>query len=131
MDKISKTKMLIRNNVYDIPHRLKAIDDGYFVLFDLEKEKYEVHSTKNKGDTFCLLIPYSELDARTIDLVNETRIENIQKIRKKIKEDKERLVKERKDKALDTLGEITKDVYDFGQRTVEGRSLTYQKAVVE
>jgi hypothetical protein len=68
-------KIIIQNDLYDITYRIKSIDSGYFIVFDTVSKSYEVHNTNNIGSTFCLKIPYSRLDARTVNLVNRTRTE--------------------------------------------------------
>lgn len=73
-------KIKIENDVFDIAHRLKSIDSGYFVVYDTVRQKYEVHNTGNIGNTYCLTVPYKSLDARVVDLVNKTRKERFDKI---------------------------------------------------
>ncbi|HEY8443798.1 MAG TPA: hypothetical protein VIL24_03260 [Clostridia bacterium] len=73
-------KIRIEKDLYDIADRLKAIDSGYFVVYDTERKKYEVHNTNNIGNTYCLTVPYGCLDARTIDFVNKTRRERFDKL---------------------------------------------------
>mgnify|MGYP001000667952 CR=1 FL=1 len=70
----------IETNVYNIPERLKEIDKDYFVVFNTEAQQFEVHNLGQIGNTLALNIPYDELDNRTIDLVQKTRIENAKKI---------------------------------------------------
>ncbi|HEY8419523.1 MAG TPA: hypothetical protein VIL03_03725 [Clostridia bacterium] len=73
-------KIKIENDLYDIANRLKAIDSGYFVLYDTARKKYEVHNSNNIGGTYCLTVPYEKLDARTIDFVQKTRRERFDKL---------------------------------------------------
>ncbi|HEY8390163.1 MAG TPA: hypothetical protein VIL26_04340 [Clostridia bacterium] len=65
-------KIIIKDDLYDIASRLKSIDSGYFVMFDTISKSYEVHNSNNIGSTFCLNVPYKELDARTITYVRKT-----------------------------------------------------------
>ena len=91
--------MLININTdnYFIAGRLKQIDPNYFVVFNTKSQKYEVHHKGQTDNTFCLSLPFCELDIRTLDLVNKTRIDNINKlieeIDKKTKEKKHRKTK--------------------------------------
>lgn len=68
-------KINIENDLYHIATRLKEIDQGYFVMYDTKTKKYEVHHKDNIGSTYCVGVPYDELDARTITLVQSTRRE--------------------------------------------------------
>jgi hypothetical protein len=73
-------KVKIENDLYDIANRLKSIDSGYFVVYDISRQKYEVHNSSNIGNTYCLTVPYEYLDARTVALVYKTRRERFDKI---------------------------------------------------
>ena len=52
---------------------LKAIESGYFVMYNPMSEKYEVHSKDNIGNTYCLTT-YRQLDSRTVELVQKTAV---------------------------------------------------------
>ena len=87
---------IVETNVFDIPQRLKQIDDGYFVVYNRQQHKYEIHNSKQLDSTYCLTVPFDELDSRTIDLVHKTKIENAKAIiagmiahNAKIKKDRE------------------------------------------
>lgn len=54
----------VYTNVYFVPERLKRIDPNLFVVFNRRTQKHEIHSLANIGDTFALLVPFSELDGR-------------------------------------------------------------------
>ena len=74
--------MLIRINTDNlfITNRLREIDNSYFVVFNTHSNKYEIHSKRQVENTFCVGLPFSELDERTVDYVLKTRIENIEQI---------------------------------------------------
>jgi hypothetical protein len=38
-------RIKIENDLFDICNRIKEIDDGYFIIYDTEKDRFEVHST--------------------------------------------------------------------------------------
>ncbi len=79
----------IKNDVYYIAERLKEIDFKYFILYDTKKQKYEIHH-KGQSDTYCLTVPFDELDARTVDFVNQTRVENRDRLLKELDEENRR-----------------------------------------
>ena len=62
-------KIEIEDDVFEIVKRLKEIDDGYFVLYDTCKNRFEVHNYYQEN-TYCLMCPYDVLDDRLIDIVN-------------------------------------------------------------
>ncbi|MCM1043169.1 MAG: hypothetical protein NC350_03040 [Corallococcus sp.] len=71
---------VITSDLFDISSRLKEIDSNYFVCYNRKAQRYEVHNGRQRGNTFCLAVPYGCLDARTVDLVRKTRVENAEKL---------------------------------------------------
>lgn len=62
----------VKSNVYDIPDRVKEIDPSFFIVRNAKMQRFELHSTENKdGTTFCLVIPFKELDSRAIDHIRK------------------------------------------------------------
>jgi len=103
----------VTSNVYHIPERLKEIDPNYFVVFNTETQKFEVHHSEQIGNTLALNIPYEELDARTIELIHKNRIENIDKIIDEIDNWNEWIEKEHEKKLFDEAGQKVKDIYRY------------------
>ena len=68
------TRIEIREDVFDIAHRLKEIDGDYFPVYNLTKKRFEIHH-RGRRDTLQLVLPYESLDARAIQRVKETRRE--------------------------------------------------------
>ncbi len=69
----------MKTNVYLIPERIKEIDAQYRVVRNLMTEQYELHhlgQQKKTGSSFCLILPFSELDCRAVEFVNKTAIRN-------------------------------------------------------
>lgn len=69
-------KIKITHDLFDIAERVKEINKNYEIYFDTVLQKYVltafgVHQS---------IIPYDELDVRTLDYVYETRIENAEKV---------------------------------------------------
>lgn len=84
---------VIKSDVFNISNRLKSIDKNYFIVYNPKRKKFEIHYKRPKS-TYELTIPFTELDARTIDFVNKTRIENQQKIYDEIEKDNQKLENE-------------------------------------
>lgn len=72
-------KILIKDDVFEIDKRLKEIDENYFILYDTEKQKYEVHNCLQET-TYCLTVPFDGLDSRLVDFVCLTNVANIDNI---------------------------------------------------
>lgn len=101
---MSTDKILIRSNTYDVPERLKCIDKGYFVVFNLSKNKYEVHNEDNIGSSYCFTVPYDELDSRTVELCKRTNVSlHGDEIFKMIDRENARLEAEKKKKFADEI----------------------------
>ncbi len=47
---------IINNDLFNIVNRIKQIDKSYYIVYNKNKIRYEVHSNKQKGSTlaFCL-----------------------------------------------------------------------------
>ena len=73
-------KILLESDVFDIVNRIKEIDEGYFILYDLDKAKFELHNLNQPFNTYCLTIPYNEIDEKIIKLIWLTSIINIDNI---------------------------------------------------
>lgn len=63
----------ITDDVFFIASRLKEIDPTYYVVYNADKRRYEVHSDGQRGSSLCFVVPYDRLDARTIDYALRTR----------------------------------------------------------
>ncbi len=63
----------VTDDVYFIASRLKEIDPTYYVVYDITKRRYEVHSDEQRGSSLCFVVPYDRLDARTVDYALKTR----------------------------------------------------------
>ncbi len=75
---------VIENDLYDISSRLMEIDEDYYIVYNLKRGRYEVHHKKQRGGSYCLTVPYDELDARTVELVRKTRRQNMDGLLKEI-----------------------------------------------
>ena len=55
--------------------RLKELDPGYLILLNTVTQKFEVHHEAAVGGTLECVLPYDELDERTIRHVRQHRID--------------------------------------------------------
>ena len=107
--------VILRGDLFGICDRLKAIDEGYFVVYDKATHSFEVHNRFQRGNTFALKVPYPQLDVRTVDYVRKTRAENAKKLFAETERENARLRREQIKKAVEhaavaaekTLGALT------------------------
>ena len=93
----------VESDLFDIARRLKEIDAGYFIL--CKRGRFEVH---NRGDepTYCLTVPWSELDAQTVELVRKTRAERAAELFAELERDNERARRRAIRESADRAAEI-------------------------
>ena len=104
-----KNQKAIQSDTFFICERLKEIDDSYFLVFNFEKQKFEVHSSSLSGSTYCLTVPYLVLDERTLFLVKKTRSSNIDRLIEEMDKENEKREKRREKDAVECLKEV---IYD-------------------
>ena len=68
------TLISITDDLYDIAWRLKAINDDYRLVYNTVKNRYEVYSRST--DAIQFVVPYNELDARTVNYALMSRVQN-------------------------------------------------------
>ncbi|MFV0515776.1 MAG: hypothetical protein ACK5MV_00050 [Aminipila sp.] len=112
---------LIEHDVCSIADRIKEIEKEYFIVFNVLRDKYEVHSTANIGhDTYCFTVPYKELDGRTLEYCRQTRNDRNVNHYCKMKE-KNEMIKRKKEKGLETT------LNDASRETSKATSLAMEK----
>ena len=97
------------SHVMDIPSRLKELDDGYFVMFNVRLQKFEIwHRDMGDGVLECVL-PYEELDDRTIRHVREHRTERMEALVREIEKHNRRLEERAQREWLENGAQRTKE----------------------
>ena len=71
---------IVSHDVYDIANRIKCIDRDYYVVFNTVTRKYEIHNSAQIGSSYCLTLPYDDLDVRTIDYIHMTKVGNMEEL---------------------------------------------------
>lgn len=99
----------LTTNVYLIPERLKEIDPHYFVVRNHQKGVFEIHHNNQPHTTYCLTVPYPELDCRTLELVRKTAIHNLDKLIAQMDEENQKRERETQ-KLPQEAAEKTKEV---------------------
>ena len=94
------TGRIIDDDLFGVAHRLKSIDDGYFVFLNYKTRKFEVHIKKDYR-SLCLVLPYDRLDERTVRHVLYTRAERAKEIVERMERENARLEAERRRQLVD------------------------------
>ncbi len=94
----------VLHDVFDISGRIREIDDTYFILYNKLKNKFEVHSSAQKGDSFCVELPFSFLDARTLVYLRRYRGQRAQEIFLEMEKDNKTANQRLLNNARDNLG---------------------------
>ena len=83
----------ITNDLFDVAQRLKSVNENYVLYFNVQKQRYEVYENSH-GFNLAFVVPYDELDARTVEYAKFTRVQNCQAVFDEI-EKANRLAEER------------------------------------
>lgn len=106
----------VESDVFDIEKRIKEIDDGYFVVFNTKRNKYEIHNMYQEN-SYCLTIPFDNLDNRILDLINMSLVRNIDKIIDEIDNNNSKL----ENKSLETIKDyndyLVREIYAFSNNS--------------
>jgi len=103
----------ITSDVYDIAKRLREIDPDYFILYDVRKDRFEIHHKGQQDNTFCLIVPYDTLDERTLILVYETRAEKAKEIFAKMQKHNERLDRQKQEDMRDYIKWVGTETFNY------------------
>lgn len=77
----------IDEDLFDIAHRLKEIDDRYALYRNLRRNRFEIYA----NEALQIVVPFATLDARTLELARSTRLEYADRLIAKLDSDNERL----------------------------------------
>jgi len=105
-------KIRIYSDTFDISRRLKEIDDGYFVIYNFDLNRFEIHHSGQYLDTFCLTVD-GELDSRVIQKVYKTRKQNIDKLLDEIVQNNQLIQKEQKRVFDDEMHARLGETFDY------------------
>lgn len=104
-----KRSFEIESDCLEIIKRIKAVDEDYFVVFDLDKKKFELHNKSQGGNTYCLTFPFDTLDERAVTLVLKTRVQNSDALFEEIQRENE---KQEKDNIKKIWNDFKETLYD-------------------
>ena len=69
----------IVNDLYDISARLRSVNGNYRLFYNTELKRYEVRNGGASG-VLEFVVPFGELDARTVEYAMYSRVENADEI---------------------------------------------------
>lgn len=85
--------MKIKKDLFNIVSRIKKIDNGYFIIFNKLKNRYEVHNKKQKGNTLAFCCDDLTLDKNVLIKAHKTSVRNSKKLIKDMIRNNEELDK--------------------------------------
>ena len=106
-------KYPVITHVFDIPQRLKEIDPGYFVLYNTQTGKYEVHHNDQPDGSLCVILPYDELDERAVFHVRRTLIANIEKLLEEMDQNNRKTENESLKKNIERANEKARQTFNY------------------
>ena len=75
----------VTDDLFCITKRLKEIDDRYTVFYNNRENRYEIYTSEHPNIiSFAFIVPYKELDERTLEYAHRTRVEHYDDLEKSI-----------------------------------------------
>lgn len=108
----AKNRVPVVSHALDIPGRLKEIDPGYFVMLNTRTQKYEIHHGAGENTLECVL-PYEELDERTVRHVRKHRMERLDALVREVEEHNRRLEEGAARAFLEDAGARTREAMSY------------------
>ncbi len=108
-------KIKLKDNVFNVTDRLKKLNPNFFVLYNLENKKFELHSRDYGRLSYVLTFPYDVLDGRAINFVQKCYNSSPVDLNELDKYNK-RLTQVQVDKAKDETEYKISKVYDYANK---------------
>ncbi len=103
-------KQIITHDVFNISSRIKQLDNNYYIVYDTKLNRYEIHNKKYK-DSLCLVVPYKNLDCRTIELVRKSQ--DVEKCLNDIEVNNAKINQRNKQNLLDKTTYQLNEIYNY------------------
>lgn len=116
----------ITADLFDISNRLRAIDERYRVFWNGCLDRYEVHSSETPSMfSMEFVVPFEELDVRTLEHALATRKENLPDLEEQITRHNIKI----ENQATIQMNKQTKQLYDmFAYANSVGHDVTFSRA---
>ena len=108
--------ILVESDVYGIADRLKEIDKGYFVVFNPNNQRYQLHHSEQPDSSYCLTFPYEGLDDRAVEHTRRTSVTRAKTIFAEMKAHNEKLERDNNNKVADEVAWKAKEIYQHSIR---------------
>lgn len=105
-------KIKITSDVFNISQRIKEIDKNYYIIINTNKDCFEIHNSQQINSTYCLTIPFKELDERVLEYVRKTQCENIDDIIEEIEKTNNKLESAKKTSAFSVVCETLENILE-------------------
>ena len=116
-----KNSFKIESDCLGIIDRIRAIDSDYFVMFDVDAKKFQLHNHSQGRNTYCLTFPFDSLDERAVFHVLKTRVQNCEKLFLALEKENEKIEKMKKQEVLnDFLNAFEEKRYESFRRNQNG-----------
>ena len=84
--------ILITNDLFDIASRLRSVNDSYRLYYNTQNHRYEVHNAAT--DALEFVLPYDELDARSVEYARYTSVTNAETLFEEIERNNAKVEKQ-------------------------------------
>lgn len=109
----AKNRIPVMGHALDIPARLKEMDAGYFVMLNTRTQKYEIYHDDGTGGVLQCVLPFGELDERTVRHVRAYRMERMEEIQREVEDHNRRLEEAAQKNWLEEAGERTREAVNY------------------
>lgn len=121
----------VLTNAYGIPERLKEVDKRFFVMFNRQTQKFEVHVTGQQGTTLSCELPYPDLDYRAIEYLRKYHVSRLFQIAQEIDEYNEKLEQTSVKEALEKPNAKMKEAIVWADRHPSTEEIIPKELVAE
>lgn len=108
-----KDRIPVLRSVYDIPVRLKEVNRDFFVMFNTRIQKYEIHCASQPFDTLACVLPFDQLDARTLTYVREFSRERTEHLAEEIERYNEELDRKEQASLIDKASYKCREAFNY------------------
>jgi len=105
-------KIKIYCDAFDICNRIKNLDSGYFVVYETNKKRFEIHNKNQLVDTFCITVD-GELDCRVIYKLRKTSRENAMQLLEEMEKSNAKIEAEKTRKLKDETIWKAGEMFDY------------------
>lgn len=94
----------VQSDVYNISERIKAVDERFFIMFNRQTQKFEVHVKGQPATTYGCELPFDTLDARALEYVRKYSAARNRELAREIVEHNDRLAEAQSGKHIENAG---------------------------